>query len=240
MIPVLDERIAFPAPSSATEDGVVAIGGDVCPERLLLAYQSGIFPWPIRGYPLVWFSPDPRFVLSLPDAHVGRSLRKAVRKRAFEIRADTAFREVVRRCADVPRPNQAGTWITDAIIDGYCALHELGYAHSIEAYQDEALVGGLYGVSLGGSFFGESMFSVQPDASKVCFATLLGNLCAWGFTMVDCQVHTSHLERFGAAQWDRRRFLRALAISTQRPTRVGNWELPLQGGDALSAIDAMR
>lgn len=235
-IPFLTDKLVFPSPDRATPEGIVAVGGDASPERLLLAYRSGIFPWPHEDLPLLWFSPDPRYVLVPEQAHLGRSLRKRARRGIFEVRTDTAFTEVMRACSASPRPGQNGTWITPELIEGYTKLHALGYAHSIESWQDGQLVGGLYGVSLGGMFFGESMFARAPDASKVAFATLLGNLVAWGFDLVDCQAPTAHLERFGAEEWPRRRFLRVLRMSLERPTRRGAWQFELGPAEAVEKL----
>ncbi|MDQ3031435.1 MAG: leucyl/phenylalanyl-tRNA--protein transferase [Myxococcota bacterium] len=233
---LLTKDLVFPPPEGASREGVVAIGGDLSAERLLLAYAQGIFPWPSEGMPLLWFSPDPRFVLELSCAHVGRSLRKRARRGGFEIRCDTAFREVMQGCKRAYRPGQHGTWITRDMIDGYEALHARGYAHSVECWIDGALAGGLYGVSLGTAFFGESMFAVEPDASKLAFATLLGNLAHWGFDLVDCQVRTDHLERFGAQDWPRRKFLGTLRTSLQGPTRKGPWRFEL---DPVAALERL-
>jgi len=236
LIPFLSQAIAFPSPNSATPEGIVAVGGDASPKRLLAAYQSGIFPWPHDDLPLLWFSPDPRFVLVPEQAHVGRSLRKRARRGTYEVRTDTAFAEVMRACSASPRPGQNGTWITQELIEGYTELHALGFAHSIESWENGQLVGGLYGVSLGGMFFGESMFTRAPDASKVAFATLLGNVIAWGFDLVDCQAYTTHLERFGAVEWPRRRFLRVLKASLQKPTRIGRWSFDLSPVEAIARL----
>lgn len=235
IVPVylLTKDLLFPPPEGASREGVVAIGGDLSPERLLLAYGQGIFPWPSEGMPLLWFSPDPRFVLDPRRAHVGRSLRKRIKRGGIEVRCDTAFGDVIGGCERAYRPGQQGTWITPEMIGGYTRLHELGYAHSIECWIDGALAGGLYGVSLGGGFFGESMFAEAEDASKIAFATLLGNLVHWGFDFVDCQVHTEHLERFGAEEWPRKKFLRALRASLECETRRGKWTFDL---DPLAAI----
>ena len=225
MIFRLDHRLIFPPPQLAEDSGVLAVGGDLSEERLILAYSSGIFPWPHEGLPLLWHSPDPRTVLVPSEIHVGRSLEKSIRRGTYEVRLDTAFRQVMRGCSQKERPNQDGTWITDEMIEGYVALHRRGLAHSIEAWRGDELVGGLYGVSLGGAFFGESMFAEAPDASKVAFATLVRQLDRWGFDFVDCQVHTEHLERFGAVDWSRTRFLAALKKALKKPTRVGPWRL---------------
>jgi len=221
----LGAELAFPPPESAEPSGLLAVGGDLAPERLLLAYSLGIFPWPLVDDPLLWFSPDPRLVMRPDELRVSRSLRKTLRRGVFEVRLDTAFRDVVERCAAVPRRTEAGTWITPALAAAYVRLHQLGFAHSAEAFHEGKLVGGLYGVSLGGTFFGESMFAERSDASKVAFATLVGQLACWGFDLIDCQVHTDHLARFGAREWPRRRFLDALADSLARSSRRGRWQL---------------
>ncbi len=189
------------------------------------AYGHGIFPWPHDGYPLLWFCPDPRFVLIPREAHLPRSLRKTMRRGLYEVRADTAFAEVIRRCSAKERPDQDGTWITGEMVAGYIALHGEGLAHSIEAWRDGRLVGGLYGISLGGVFFGESMFADAPDASKVALATLLGNLVRWDFALLDCQSYTEHLATFGAEKWPRRLFLEELEEALRAPTRAGPWTL---------------
>jgi leucyl/phenylalanyl-tRNA--protein transferase len=235
-IPMLGREPTFPSPEGATPEGIVAFGGEPSPERLLAAYARGIFPWPHRDLPLLWFSPDPRFVIEPARAHVPASLRKRMRRGGYEIRADTVFHEVMLGCRSAPRPGQDGTWITPEMIAGYEALHRLGYAHSIEAYEDGALVGGLYGVSLGRMFTGESMFAKAPDASKVAFATLLGNFVAWGFAFVDCEVHTPHLARFGGEQWPRPRFLQALAAALEAPAKTGPWTLDLDPKEAVERL----
>ncbi len=236
---LLTDELLFPPPHGASEEGVVAIGGDFRPERLILAYSQGIFPWPTEGFPLLWFSPDPRFVLEPSRLVVSRSLRKTIRRGRYRVSADLAFREVLEACSDVPRPGQSGTWITDELIEGYVALHERGFAHSVEAWdEDGALVGGLYGVSLGACFFGESMFATAPDASKVAFTTLVGHLVDWGFTLVDCQVYTDHLARLGAERWPRARFLAALHEALAAPTRRGRWRLDRAPADALARVRA--
>jgi leucyl/phenylalanyl-tRNA--protein transferase len=221
----LGPALAFPSPEDAEPSGLVAVGGDLEPERLLLAYSLGIFPWPLVAKPLLWFSPDPRMVLEPRALHVPRSLRKRLRRRSFEVRLDTSFADVVRRCGRIPRRHDASTWITPELAEAYARLYALGFAHSAEAWHDGRLVGGLYGVSLGGAFFGESMFAERSDASKVAFVTLVRQLEAWGFDLIDCQVHTEHLARFGAVEWPRRRFLGALAGSLARPSRRGRWAL---------------
>lgn len=219
----LSNQIVFPDPNDADTDGLLAIGGDLSPQRVLLAYAQGIFPWPHEGLPLLWFSPDPRMVLRPSELHVSRSLRRTMNKGIFEVRFDTAFDRVIRACATTPRAGQDGTWVSNEMIHAYCCLHDLGFAHSAEAWIDGALVGGLYGVSLGAAFFGESMFAQRSDASKVAFVHLVRQLHKWEFHLVDCQMHTDHLARFGASEWPRRRFLQALKHALQVPTQRGAW-----------------
>jgi leucyl/phenylalanyl-tRNA--protein transferase len=218
----LDERIAFP-PVSGAVDGLLAIGGDLRPERLVLAYSLGIFPWYEHRQPILWHSPDPRMVLLAEELRVSRSLRQTLRRGTYRFTLDTAFRSVMEACASVPRPGQRGTWITREMLDAYTELHRRGFAHSVEAWRDGRLAGGLYGVSLGGAFFGESMFARERDASKAAFVTLVGQLRRWDITLIDCQVHTDHLARFGAALWPRRVYLRALKQALTRSTRIGPW-----------------
>jgi leucyl/phenylalanyl-tRNA--protein transferase len=233
---LLKEELRFPPPEGASAEGIVAVGGDFRPERLLLGYAQGIFPWPSDGLPLLWFSPDPRFVLDPRSVHLPRSLRKRMRKMPFEVRFDTAFPRVIRACAETRRPGQRGTWIIDELVAGYEVLHELGYAHSIEAWQGERLVGGLYGVGLGRVFFGESMFTTEADASKCAFAMLLAQLVRWEFALVDCQVHTEHLERFGAYDMPRTDFLAVLRSAIAGETRRGPWQLELSAEEALALL----
>lgn len=230
----LGSELAFPPPEDAEPSGLLAVGGDLRPERLLLAYSLGIFPWPLVERPLLWFSPDPRMVLEPAALRISRSLARTLRKGRYEVRLDTCFAEVVRRCAEVPRRGEVGTWITPELAAAYERLHALGFAHSAEAFEDGQLVGGLYGVSLGGAFFGESMFACRPDASKVAFVTLVRQLEQWGFDLIDCQVHTDHLARFGAVEWPRDRFLKRLAASLERPSRCGPWRLDAGQGPCAS------
>jgi leucyl/phenylalanyl-tRNA--protein transferase len=228
----------FPDPSEANEFGVVCAGAVPHPELLKEAYRTGIFPWPHKGYPLLWFSPDPRFVLLPRSLHLHRSLKKAMRKTTLVIKADTAFRDVMAGCAKAKRAGQTGTWITRDMIEGYCALHDEGLCHSIEAWDGDRLVGGLYGVSFGSVFFGESMFTRAPDASKIAFATLMANLIRQGFTLVDCQSYTDHLARFGAIEMPRPQFLAALREGLEAETKVGPWSLPLQPAAAVDWLEA--
>jgi leucyl/phenylalanyl-tRNA--protein transferase len=218
---LLDERLAFPPPALGPRQGPIAVGGDLRPERLLLAYSMGIFPW--QGEPLHWHSPDPRMVLLADELVVSRSLRKTMRRTRLRLTLDTAFAEVMTECATVPRPGQDGTWITPAMVRSYTDLHRRGLAHSVEAWRGDALVGGVYGLSLGAAFFGESMFSRETDASKVAFVALVRQLERWGIPLVDCQVYTEHLASFGAREWPRGDFLAALHRALERPTRPGPW-----------------
>jgi leucyl/phenylalanyl-tRNA--protein transferase len=208
---------------------LLAVGGDLRPERLVLAYQNGIFRWFSEGQPILWHSPDPRMVLRAEELHVSRSLAKVIRRAPFELRLDTEFRRVIEGCAQGKRPDQDGTWITHDMIDAYVTLHELGFAHSAESWQDGALVGGLYGVSLGAAFFGESMFAAVPEASKVAFVTLVHQLRRWGINLIDCQVETEHLQRFGASPWTRAKFLQSLRGALDKTTRRGRWTLENSG-----------
>lgn len=219
----LGAETVFPHPDEGDPSGLLAIGGDLSPERLLIAYASGIFPWYSEGQPILWHSPDPRAVLLPCELHVSKSLGRVLRRKTFEVRLDTAFERVIRSCAEMPRSGEAGTWITEDMILAYVRLHELGFAHSAEAWEDGSLVGGLYGVSLGGAFFGESMFASRSDASKVAFVVLVRQLEHWNFDLIDCQMATPHLERFGSVLWPRVRFLNALADSAGRETRRGAW-----------------
>jgi leucyl/phenylalanyl-tRNA--protein transferase len=219
----LGRELIFPPPEEAEPGGLLAVGGDLEPERLLLAYSLGIFPWYQGREPILWHSPDPRMVLTPPALKVSRSLRRAIKRRPFALELDTAFERVVRACAEVERPGAEGTWITAEMIGAYCRLHALGYAHSAEAWEGDELVGGLYGVSLGSCFFGESMFALRSDASKVAFVALVGQLAAWSFDLVDCQVYTEHLAHFGAEQRSGRWFREALEKALGKQTRRGRW-----------------
>lgn len=203
----------FPDPAEAEkDDGLLAVGGDFNPQRLLVAYASGIFPWPIdEEMEITWFSPDPRFVLKAADLHIPKSLAKTLRKNLFEYRVDKAFPEVIHACSSAPRPGQSGTWITEDLEKGYCELHRLGFAHSYEAWQDGRLVGGFYGVAIGRCFFGESMFADVPDASKCAFATFARQMFDNGVPWIDCQVYTDHLARFGAKEIPRSDYLQMLS-----------------------------
>lgn len=222
---LLDHRHVFPDPELAEDSGLLGVGGDLHPNRVLLGYSQGIFPWYSDGQPILWHSPDPRFVLFPSELHVPRSLKKTIRKQPFDVTADVAFEEVIDGCAAAPRPGQDGTWITGAMRGSYLTLHSLGLAHSIEAWREGELVGGLYGVALGTIFFGESMFAVEPDASKVAFVTLVTQLRGWDFELIDSQVYTDHLARFGAREIPRRDYRLLLRRCLRRRTRLGPWQL---------------
>lgn len=221
----LPREVAFPDPRDSEPDGLLAVGGDLSPERLVAAYAAGIFPWFGPGSPILWWSPDPRLVLLPERLHVPRSLARTLRRGRYRITADTAFPQVIRACAAAARPGQDGTWITGGMIAAYERLHALGLAHSFEAWEGEALAGGLYGVSLGAAFFGESMFSARPDASKAAFVRSVEHLRAAGVALIDCQVRTEHLARFGAGEIPREDFLARLEAALSAPTRQGAWTL---------------
>ena len=219
----IPEEHVFPQPSLAEPDGLLGVGGDLHPARLLLGYANGIFPWYSAGQPILWFSPDPRFVLEPSALQVPRSLAKRIRQRPFEIRLDTAFEQVIERCRRQPRPGQRGTWITDDMLQAYIELHRVGFAHSAEAWQGDRLVGGLYGVSLGDLYAGESMFHDADDASKVAFVWLARQLRDWGIGLIDCQARTQNLARFGADDIPRSAYLDRVRLLVGRETRIGPW-----------------
>jgi len=227
-----DPPDAFPDPRRALRepDGLLAVGGDLAPERLLAAYRRGIFPWFEAGQPVLWWSPDPRAVLRPDELKVSASLRKSLRSTRLEITLDSAFDAVIRGCAQ-PRPRQRGTWLTDDMASAYERLHALGHAHSVEVWRDGGLVGGLYGVAIGRVFFGESMFSRVRDASKVALCHLVSEVRARGFELIDCQVHSPHLASLGARTLPRLEFLRLVerlcSDSVQcRPWRRSSTEAP--------------
>jgi leucyl/phenylalanyl-tRNA--protein transferase len=213
----------FPPPELARGDGLLAVGGDLSVARLLEAYRNGIFPWSEPGEPLLWWSPDPRLVLDPAALRVSRSLRAVLRKGTYSTTFDTAFRRVVRACADTPRKEGPGTWISPEIEEGYTGLFERGYAHSVETWHGGDLVGGLYGVLLGRCFFGESMFAARPDASKVALVRLADALLARDVHLIDCQVPSDHLLSLGASLIPRAEFLRRLRDALTLPTPLGSW-----------------
>lgn len=220
-----DPTGAFPDPAQALRDpnGLLAVGGDLSLRRLLNAYREGIFPWYGEGDPILWWSPDPRTVLTPSRLHCSRSLRKLLRRRTFSVTMDRDFPAVIRACAG-PRVGSQGTWLLPEMISAYCGLHVHGVAHSIEVWQAEQLVGGLYGVAIGGVFFGESMFSRVDNASKVALVQLCDHLVRLGVELIDCQVLTSHMQRMGADLVTRERFLARLVELRDRPLAYGTWD----------------
>lgn len=220
----VDDNLPFPTADNASSDGLLAYGGDLSAERLMDAYYNGIFPWFDEGSEdIMWWSPDPRMILYPSNFKLSKTLKQKIRRKTFEIRIDTAFEDVIKACRKVPREDQDGTWITQDIIDAYVELHKLGIAHSVECWQDDKLVGGLYGLSLGKAFFGESMFHHVSDASKVAFYALKELAVALDFHFIDCQMHTDHLESLGAIEIPRDTFLSQLEESNKSKTRQGNW-----------------
>lgn len=219
----LPDQMIFPDPELSRRDGLLAVGGDLSPERLVLAYRMGIFPWYADGEPILWWSPDPRLVLYPDELHVSRSLEKILKQGRYHVTLDRDFAAVIAACAESPRENQPGTWITGDMKAAYCRLHEAGVAHSVEVWQEGELAGGLYGVSLGKCFFGESMFTRRANASKIGLVTLVRLLRHWSFRLIDCQVTTGHLVRLGAREISRKRFLAELGQALKSPTRQGGW-----------------
>lgn len=213
----LTQRLAFPPPQLADEEGLLAIGGDLSVQRLVLAYSMGIFPWYSDGYPILWWSPDPRLVLVPAELKISKTLRQTIRQGRFGVTTNQAFEEVIRNCATVKRKGERGTWITEDMIAAYIRLHQAGYAHSVESWDGDELAGGLYGVMMGRAFFGESMFAKKSDASKVAFAVYATELAQKGVELIDCQVTTEHMKRFGAKEIPRAEFLKRLgkALSTK-------------------------
>jgi leucyl/phenylalanyl-tRNA--protein transferase len=223
MIRKLGYQLSFPHPDEANEDGIVAYGGDLSPSRLYLAYREGIFPWYSADDPILWWSPDPRLILHLDDFKLRPSLKK--RMKHFDVRFDTAFVEVLQACASVHRPGQHGTWLQSELIEAMSVLNSLGKAHSVEAYYKGELVGGLYGVSVGAVFCGESMFAKKSDASKVAFAVLIGKLKEWGYAFVDAQVPTAHLKSLGAIEVYRDYFLELLYANRDKEVSAEAWKV---------------
>lgn len=219
------EDAPFPPAETALRqpDGLLAIGGDLCPQRLLNAYAEGAFPWFSQGEPILWWSPDPRTVFATDGVHLSRRFRRQLRALDWEVTADTAFDQVIRACASMPRPGQDGTWIGTDMIHAYTELHRLGHAHAVEVWEGPELVGGIYGVALGSMFFGESMFSARSGGSKAALAVLARLLHDWGAPLMDAQVQNPHLMRMGATQWSRDRFLAHVRQAIQRPMLPGNW-----------------
>ncbi len=219
----LSSALAFPHPELADEQGILAVGGDLTPERLLLAYEHGIFPWFNPNDPVVWWSPPQRMVLDPSSLKVSKSMKKALKDDRFRVTMDSAFESVILACAETPRPGQEGTWITDDMMKAYTDLHKLGFAHSVESWDGEKLVGGLYGISLGRAFFGESMFSHTTEASKIALYHLNQFAKSKDFHFIDCQVHTAHLESLGASEIPRTTFLAMLEKALAYPDLRGKW-----------------
>jgi len=218
------ELYPFPPIEDVSEEGIIAVGGDLSPGRLISAYSRGIFPWFSDDEPIIWWSPDPRFVLFPEKLKVSKSMKTLFNKNAFRVTFDTSFQEVIKACSIAPRKEQDGTWITNDMVEAYCELHRLGYAHSVEVWKGEDLVGGLYGVSLGTSFFGESMFSKVSNASKYGFIKLVDRLVEINFELIDCQVFTEHLKSLGAEEVERSEFLDLLESTLKKESWIGNWE----------------
>jgi len=217
----LTEELVFPPPEMAEPEGLLAVGGDLSEERLVLAYSLGIFPWYSEGSPILWWSPDPRLVLFPDELKVSRSLRQTIKKNIYTATMDTAFEDVIKKCAEVHRADDGGTWITPEMAEAYMELHRRGHAHSVEAWHDGELKGGLYGVALGGAFFGESMFATAPDASKVALAALVKKLSEWGFDIIDCQVTTEFFKGLGARAIPREDFLKRLGRAIKKQVAAG-------------------
>lgn len=217
MIFQLTDDLVFPPPELAGNEGLLAVGGDLNTDRLILAYSQGIFPWYGPGDPILWWSPDPRLILVPDEFHVSRRLARTIRQGIFQLTLNKSFPEVIRTCASIPRRGQDGTWIVEEMIEAYCRLHEAGYGCSVECWQEGRLVGGLYGICLGKVFFGESMFSLVSNSSKVALAHLVNCLKEWDFDMIDCQMKTDHLVRLGAREISGREFRKRLALSVKQP-----------------------
>lgn len=224
-----DTGIAFPDPYDAEPDGLLAVGGDLTPHRLVAAYSLGLFPWYHEDTPPLWWTPDPRCILLPEEFHLPRSLARVMKSGRFAFSFDKAFEQVIRKCAE-PRGKYDGTWLLPEVIEAYVKLHKLGIAHSAESWAEGELVGGLYGVALGSAFFGESMFFRQPDASKAAFAHLITHLRESGFTLIDCQQVTRHLLRFGARAVPRSEFMDRLNLALEGPLRKGSWENGIPDG----------
>lgn len=220
----LSEKLEFPPAWLARSDGLLCIGGDLSSKRLVLAYEKGIFPWFSENEPLLWWSPDPRLVLFPENIHISKKLKKKIKRSPFVIKIDNAFEETIRSCAFVRKKRDEGTWIIPEMVAAYTKLHRLGYAHSIEAWNDNKLVGGLYGVCIGGSFFGESMFFFENDASKIALVALANLLKNNNFDLIDCQVTTRHLLDMGAVEISRNSFLDIIQQSVKRKNIKKIWD----------------
>ena len=222
--PLSKDATAFPDPRSASDEGLLAYGGDLSSKRLIAAYKKGIFPWYSQGDPILWWSPNPRLLLYPENFRVRKSFRRVLRSRKFTVTFDQRFSDVIKQCATVYREGQESTWIVSEIEEAYIRLHEEGFAHSVEVYKEGKLVGGLYGIALGKAFFGESMFSLVPDASKVAFKALSDVLGSRGYDFIDCQMKTDHMIGLGAEVVERDIFLDALEKTLEKPTDFGSWQ----------------
>ena len=219
----LSDALIFPPPQLADPEGLLAVGGDLSVERLKLAYSMGIFPWYNEGDPILWWSPEPRLLMPLDGLYISSRLARTIRQGRFNCTFDEDFDAVIEGCATARGPGRDGTWITGEMQEAYINLHRAGFAHSVEVWRGKQLVGGMYGVSLGGAFFGESMFSLESNASKIAFAALMERLNAWGFTIMDCQMPNPHLLRLGGREVTRERFLAKLDKALKKPTRSRSW-----------------
>ncbi len=219
----LPKEIIFPAPSLAEKDGLLAVGGDLSPERLIEAYANGIFPWYSEDEPLLWWSPNPRMILFPDKFKASKSLRQSIRNKNFEVFFDRDFKAVIENCAITDRNGKKGTWITPDMQKAYIDLHKAGFAHSVETYKDDKLIGGLYGISLGKAFFGESMFHTETDASKIALYSLVSRMKDWGFHFIDVQQETKHLKSLGAEIIPRKKFLGLLQEALKFPSVKGKW-----------------
>ena len=214
----------FPDPRLAPNEGLLAYGGDLNPNRILKAYRMGIFPWYSEGDPILWWSPNPRLILYPQNLKISKSFRRVLRNKEYEVKFDNNFEAVMRKCGEIPRKEQDGSWIVEEMVEAYCELHNMGFAHSVEVYMDSELVGGLYGIAMGRAFFGESMFSLRPNSSKIALKALSDVLSENGYDFVDCQVVTEHLLRMGAEVVSRDRFLDMLEDSLEVAGDIGSWK----------------
>lgn len=234
----LGKQLTFPPPELAEPNGLLAVGGDLSPARIIAAYRQGIFPWFGEGDPILWWSPAPRLVLFPEEFHLPRRLARTIRQNVFTVTADTVFHEIIDRCARIRIEAGAETWITGEMIEAYCCLHELGYAHSIESWRGAELAGGLYGVALGKIFFGESMFSLAGNASKIALHALIRHATATGIHMIDCQMRTEHLIRLGARELSRKDFQHILNRFVYPLAPQKKWRLRITDKEGIGSADA--
>lgn len=220
---LLDKSLIFPHPELREPDGLLAVGGDLSPDRLLLAYRMGIFPWYHEGQPLLWWWLCPRLMVRPAEVHISHSVRNFINRKVYQITFDRAFRQVMESCAFIPRPGQSGTWIMPEMIDAYVVLHEMGYAHSVEVWEGDILAGGLYGLALGHIFTGESMFALRSNASKVGFVALAQHLAGMGYQWIDCQQDTPHMRSLGGSLVEEPVFIEMLRRNILVPDQAGKW-----------------